>query len=343
MGVDISEKLSLVLEMRRLGFGGGAIGNLYREVTDADAAAAMRAALEQGVTYFDTAPHYGFGLSERRLGDVLTEIAVGAQIVVSTKVGRVLSPTAAPDLRLTRQGFISPEPFESVFDYTYDGIMRSFEGSRRRIGRDIDILYVHDLGRRTHGDHHSAQLRLFMNDGYRAVRRLREQRAVRAIGLGVNEWQVCEEVLSEIDLDLVLLAGRYTLLEQEALESFLPMCVHRGVAVIIGGPYNSGILARGERAQEVDHYDYGRAPADIIARVEAMEAVCTRHQVPLAAAALQFPLAHPAVVSVIPGMSSAAEVADAVRWMSVPIPEACWTELKEQGLLHRDAPIPATS
>jgi D-threo-aldose 1-dehydrogenase len=142
---------------------------------------------------------------------------------------------------------------------------------------------------------------------------------------------------------LVLLAGRYTLLEQEALESFLPMCVHRGVAVIIGGPYNSGILARGERAQGVDHYDYGQAPADIIARVETMQAVCTRHHVPLAAAALQFPLAHPAVVSVIPGMSSAAEVADAARWMSVPIPAACWMELKEQGLLRRDAPIPATS
>jgi D-threo-aldose 1-dehydrogenase len=329
--------------MRALGFGGGAIGNLYREVTDVDAAAAMRAALRHGVTYFDTAPHYGFGLSERRLGNFLAEIAVDAQIVVSTKVGRVLSPTAAPDLSVIRQGFISPEPYESVFDYTYDGIMRSFEESRRRLGRDIDILYVHDLGRRTHGERHLAQLRLFLNEGYRAMRSLREQRAVRAIGLGVNEWQVCEEVIAEVELDTVLLAGRYTLLEQEALESFLPLCVRLGIAVIIGGPYNSGILARGERAHGIDHYDYGQAPAEIVARVEAMQAVCTRHHVPLAAAALQFPLAHPAIVSVIPGMSSATEVADAARWMSVPIPAACWVELKEQGLLRRDAPIPATS
>jgi D-threo-aldose 1-dehydrogenase len=220
--------------------------------------------------------------------------------------------------------------------------MRSFEASRRRLGQGIDILYAHDLGRRTHGQQHSAQLRLFMNEGYRAMRGLQEQRAVGAIGLGANEWQICEEVLAEVDLDIVLLAGRYTLLEQEALDSFLPMCVRRGVAVVIGGPYNSGILAQGERTTEANHYDYGAASAEIVARVESIRAVCTRHRVPLAAAALRFPLAHPAVVSVIPGMSSAAEVADAVRWMSVPIPTALWTELKEQGLLRHDAPTPAT-
>jgi D-threo-aldose 1-dehydrogenase len=218
--------------------------------------------------------------------------------------------------------------------------MRSFEESRRRLGRDIDILYVHDLGRRTHGERHAAQLRLFLKEGYRALRSLREQRAVGAIGIGVNEWEICEEVLAEVDLDIVLLAGRYTLLEQDALDSFLPLCVLRGVAVVVGGPYNSGVLARGESAQGTGHYDYSPAPSAIIARVDAMEEVCRGHGVPLAAAALQFPLAHPAVVSVIPGMSSSAEVADATRWMSTPIPAACWSELHAQGLLRVDAPLP---
>ena len=182
-----------------------------------------------------------------------------------------------------------------------------------------------------------------MNEGYRALLSLREQRAVRAIGLGVNEWQICEQVLAHADLDIVLLAGRYTLLEQDALESFMPLCIRRGVAVVIGGPYNSGILAQDELTTVANHYDYGAASPDIIARVEAIRAVCTRHRVPLAAAALQFPLAHPAVVSVIPGISSAAEVIDAARWMAVPIPAALWTELKEQGLLRLDAPTAATS
>jgi D-threo-aldose 1-dehydrogenase len=341
--MDDTKQVPLTARMRGLGFGAGALGNLYREISATDAAAALRAALDHGIKYFDTAPHYGFGLSEKRLGHVFGEIGGARDIVVSTKVGRVLVPTTVTNLRMARQGFISPEPCESVFDYSYDGVMRSFEESRRRLGRDIDILYVHDLGRRTHGGQHSAQMRLFMNEGYRAVRSLRDQGAVRAIGLGVNEWQVCEEVLAAVDLDIVLLAGRYTLLEQEALESFLPLCVRRGVAVVVGGPYNSGILARDDQTRGGAHYDYGRAPADITARVDSIAAVCIRHRVPVAAAALQFPLAHPAVVSVIPGMSSAAEVASAIRWMSFPIPAACWQELQQQGLLRAGAPVPVTA
>ena len=171
--------------------------------------------------------------------------------------------------------------------------MRSFDESRRRLGRDIDILYVHDLGQRTHGERHTAQMRLFMDEGYRAIRDLRDRGAVRAIGLGVNEWQICEEVLAAADLDIVLLAGRYTLLEQQALESFLPLCVRRGVAVVVGGPYNSGILARDDR-------DAGRGPLRLRPGTRGhhrarrpIAAVCVRHRVPVAAAALQFPLAHP--------------------------------------------------
>ena len=333
---------TLSARLRGLGFGGGALGNLYREILDGDAQAALCAALGHGVTYFDTAPHYGFGLSEKRLCHFFGELEEGHELVVSTKVGRVLAPTTT-DLRVARQGFISSEPYESLFDYSYDGIMRSFDESRQRLGREIDVLYAHDLGRRTHGGGHVAQRRLFMDEGYRALRELREQGAVRAIGLGVNEWEVCEEVLAVADLDIVLLAGRYTLLEQGALESFLPLCVRRGVAVVVGGPYNSGVLARGETTRGAAHYDYGQAPAEVIARVESMQTVCGQYQVPLAAAALQFPLAHPAVVSVIPGMSSAEEVADAVRWMSIPIPGACWQELREQGLLRADAPVPVAA
>jgi D-threo-aldose 1-dehydrogenase len=333
----------LATRIRGLGFGAGAIGNLYREIPDAEAAATVRAALDNGVRYFDSAPHYGFGLSEKRLGRSLGDAGGVQQIVLSTKVGRVLLPTSATDLRTARQGFISPEPFESTFDYSYDGVMRSFEESRRRLGREIDILYAHDLGRRTHGDLHSARMQLFMSEGFRAMRSLRDQGAVCAIGLGVNEWQVCEEVLANVDLDIILLAGRYTLLEQEALETFLPICVRRGVMVVVGGPYNSGILARDSQVGQPAHYDYDRAPADIIARVDSILAVCSRHGVPLAAAALQFPLAHPAVVSVIVGMSNAAEVTAAIHWMSFPIPAACWQELRHQGLLRADAPVPAAA
>lgn len=340
--IDILDDDLLSTRVRGLGFGAGAIGNLYREISDSDAASAVSTALEGGVKYFDTAPHYGFGLSEKRLGRVLESHDDSEHIVVSTKAGRVLAPTTA-DLRIPRQGFISPEPYESTFDYSHDGVMRSFEESRRRLGRDIDILYVHDLGRRTHAERHSAQLRLFLNEGYRAMRNLREQGAVRAIGVGVNEWQVCEELLESVDLDIVLLAGRYTLLEQDALESFMPLCVRRGVAVVIGGPYNSGILARDRQTAGAPHYDYSPAAPEILARVDSIEAVCARHGVPLAAAALQFPLAHPAVLSVIPGMSSAAEVVAAARWMSIQIPVACWQELRQQGLLRPDAPTPVAS
>lgn len=329
--------------MGRLGFGGGAIGNLYRELPDADSSSTVFAALNHSIKYFDSAPHYGFGLSEKRLGRAFGQCADAQDIIVSTKVGRVLAPTCTSDLRTERQGFVSPEPFESHFDYGHEGVMRSFEESRRRLGREIDILFAHDLGRRTHGDQHASHMRSFLGGGYRALRELREQGVVRAIGIGVNEWQVCEEVLAEVELDIILLAGRYTLLEQDALNSFLPLCVRRGIAVVIGGPYNSGILASDSTAGHTSRYDYRQAPPHILARVASIQSVCKRHEVPLAAAALQFPLAHPAVVSVIPGMGSTGEVDAAVRWMSTRIPAAFWQELRAQSLISPDAPVPLAS
>lgn len=328
------------VEVTRLGFGAAAMAGLYRAVPEERALASVRAAYAAGVRYFDTAPHYGFGLSETRLGAALRELDPHERAVVSTKVGRLLAPVEAdPDEE--RHGFVGAAPFEPVFDYSYDAVMRSFEDSCRRLGRTrIDILLAHDLGRATHGDGHDDHCRTFFEGGYRAMRELRDGGVVGAIGLGVNEWQVCEEVLAHGDFDAFLLAGRYTLLEQTALETFLPLCRQRGCSIILGGPFNSGILVEGVDGPRAPHYNYEPAPAQIIDRVRKLDAVCTAHGVPLAAAALQFPIAHPAVACVIPGMADEGQVADAMRLASVEIPQALWRDLKAEGLLHAAAPTP---
>lgn len=337
----VSNTLSKIGQAGAWGFGGAAIGNLYRPVAEADAFETVRAAFEAGVRYFDTAPHYGFGLSEKRLGAALASIDPQRTAIISTKVGRRLAPRPHADLTQARQGFVSPEPFESEFDYSYDAVMYSYEDSRRKLQRDrIDILYVHDLGVRTHGEAHAQRFSEFMNGGYRAMRELRDSGAVGAIGLGVNEWQICEEALVHGDYDVMLLAGRYTLLEQSALETFLPLCARRGVSIVVGGPYNSGILARGVKDRSNLVYDYEPAPPHIISQVAAIEAVCDRHNVILPAAALQFPLAHPQVICVIPGMNSPAEVARAKEYLHVLIPAAFWHELRERNLIRPDAPVP---
>jgi D-threo-aldose 1-dehydrogenase len=323
------------------GFGAAAIGNLYRPISDAEAFEAVRTAFDAGVRYFDTAPHYGFGLSEKRLGAALASIDPKQTAIISTKVGRRLAPRPNADLTQQRQGFVSPEPFESEFDYTYDAVMYSYEDSRKKLKRDrIDILYVHDLGTRTHGEAHAQRFAEFMNGGYRAMRELRDSGAVGAIGLGVNEWQICEEALAHGDYDVMLLAGRYTLLEQSALETFLPLCERRDVSIVLGGPYNSGILARGVKDRTNLVYDYQPAPPHIIERVAAIESVCDKHNVVLPAAALQFPLAHPQVICVIPGMNSPAEVARAKEYLNMPIPAGFWRELRERKLIRPDAPVP---
>jgi D-threo-aldose 1-dehydrogenase len=319
-----------------LGFGAAAVGNLYAAVSDAEAEATIRAAVDAGLRYFDTAPHYGFGLSETRLGRALP-----ADVRLSTKVGRVLEPAPDADPAAERHGFVGAAPFEPVFDYSRDGVMRSFEASLERLGRDrVDVLLAHDLGRLTHGDDHPRLFRQFLDGGYRAMRDLRDAGVVGAIGLGVNETAVCEEALGHADFDVILLAGRYTLLEQDALDSFLPLCVARAVSVVIGGPFNSGILVEGVRPDRTAHYNYAPAPPEVIDRVRRLEAVCAVHATPLPAAALQFPLAHPAVASVIPGMASPAQVAQAQAWLATPVPAALWDDLRAQGLLRTDAPAP---
>ena len=323
---------STPVEVTTLGFGAAALGNLYRAIPDSTAQACLEAALDAGIGYIDTAPHYGQGLSERRIGQAL---GGRADVTVSSKVGRVLTPATPSPPGTERHGFVDGDPFDPVFDYSYDGVMRSFESSRKRLNRErIDILLAHDLGRQTHGADAPAHLKTFLEGGYRAMRDLKDQGLTGAIGLGVNEWQVCEEVMARAELDVVLLAGRYTLLEQSALESFLPLCGQRGVSVIAGGPFNSGILTGG------DHYDYGRVPPEIRTRATRLKAVCAAHGVPLAAAALQFPLAHPAVACVIPGMADAAEVGANIALFAQDIPPALWDDLKAEGLLPAHAPVP---
>lgn len=326
-----------MVNLSLLGFGAAPVGNLYRAMSDEQGEATVQEAVAAGIRYFDTAPHYGFGLSERRLGTALRDS--GSSLCLSTKVGRRLVPTRSSDA--VRYGFASAPPFEPVFDYSYDGVMRSFEASLQRLQTEtVDLLLAHDLGELTHGAEHRVRFREFMNGGYRAMRDLRDAGLVRAIGLGANEWQVCETAMSHADLDGFLLAGRYTLLEQGACETFLPLCARRGISVVIGGPFNSGILASGVDGPAPHYYNYEPAPSAIIARVRELEDICRAFAIPLAAAALQFPAAHPQICSVIAGLSSPQEVRQAVTWMNHPIPDDFWFALRDAGLLHPAAPLP---
>ncbi len=327
------------LAISELGFGAASLGNLYRPVGDGEARATLEAALEAGLTYVDTAPRYGHGLSERRVGDLLRD---RQDTVLSTKVGRLLTPDPGLSGDGERYGFRSPMPFEQVYDYSHDGVMRSYEDSLQRLGlARIDILYVHDIGRLTHGaDHDRTFAQLTQGGGFRALERLRDSGAINAFGLGVNEWEVCLEAMNHVDLDVVLLAGRYTLLEQTALATFLPACLARRVSVVVGGAYNSGILASGVKRDGPHYYDYGQAPDDIVERVRRLEAVCDRYGAPLAAAALQFPLAHPAVVSVIPGLGSVARVDQTQALYARKLPADLWRDLRAEGLVDPGTPLP---
>lgn len=319
----------------QLGFGAAAIGNLYRAIDDATAQAAITAALEAGIGYFDVAPHYGQGLAERRLGAGLK----GSEVTVSTKVGRVLKPIDAPPKDTVRHGFVDGDPYEPVFDYSYDGVMRSFDASLMRLQREhIDILLAHDLGEVTHGPEHPRHYRDFLEGGYRAMTELKAQGRIKAIGLGVNEVAICETLMSDVDLDVVLLAGRYTLLEQSPLETFFPLCAQKGVSVIAAAPFNSGILIEG--AKKGACYNYAPAPEAIVERVRRIEAICEAHAVPLAAAALQFPLAHPVVKRLLIGMGQPEQVTANLGYGQVKIPEGLWSDLKGEGLVHPDAPVP---
>lgn len=318
------------LEISTLGFGGTGLV----ATTDDEAHAAIGRALGLGLRYFDTAPAYGKGMGERRMGRALQQ-SDNRDYVISTKVGRLLRFPGGAEAAPPADAFP-----ELVFDYSYDGAMKSVEESLERLGLDcIDLLILHDLSPRWHGSDLAIRYAEAMNGAYRALERLRVDGTVAAIGLGVNDCAVCLRSLTDAQFDFFMLAGRYTLLDQEALAELLPRCVERSIGVIAAAPFNSGILATGVRPGAT--YFYAPPPPDIIDRTRRVERVCGRHGVPLPAAAIQFAIGHPAVACVLPGPRTANEVEENRRWMEFPIPGDLWEELKTEGLLRKDAPLPA--
>lgn len=324
-----------------LGFGSAPIGNMHRPLSDADAEATVRAAWQAGVRYFDTAPLYGHGLSEVRVGRALAD-ATGDR-TLSTKVGRLLAPCEANEA--TRDIYVGGPSVRIAFDYTYDGVLRAYEASLARLGSaKVDILYVHDIEAAAHGSEHLAEARmreLMSGGGWRALDELRAGGAIAAIGAGVNTVAPCRRLLADADPDLFLLAGRYSLLDQSAGDDLLPACAARGVGVVIGGAFNSGVLATGARPGA--WYDYAPAPPQILARTAAIEAICRRYETPLAQAALRFPLSHPAVVCVVAGARTPDEVRRNVAAMDTPIPTQLWADLKAEGLLANGVATPGDS
>lgn len=324
------------LDFTVLGFGTAPLGNFLQKLEEKDCDNAIEAAWATGMRHFDTAPLYGLGLSEGRLGRILKHKPRG-EYVLSTKVGRLLEPAGPGE---GNGGiYVDVPPLKFVYDYSYDGVMRSFESSLKRLGIDkVDILYVHDVDGPNHGGRAGSEARiqeLLTTGGWKALQELRSAGVVSAIGTGVNEWQPCARLLELADPDIFLLAGRYTLLEQEPLEAIFPQCEKAGARIVIGGPYNSGVLA-GKTT-----YDYAAIPKPIADRAQALRAVCENHGVDLRAAALQFVVAHPMVVSVIPGAISQREAEENAALLSANIPAALWRELKDRQLVHADAPTPA--
>jgi D-threo-aldose 1-dehydrogenase len=325
-----------------LGFGSAPLGNLYRSIDNQQALQTLQEAWAGGTRYYDTAPLYGLGVAETRIGSFLRE-RPRDDYILSTKVGRILKRCAA-DAREGIGKFFDVPSRQIVYDYSHDGVLRSFEASFERLGLDrVDVVLCHDIDIFTHGSAEASaqRTREFLDGGLRALSDLRSQGVVSAIGIGVNEWQVSETVARNSDVDLFLLAGRYTLLEQESLDSFLPLCQSKGMGVIIGGPFNSGILATGPRPGA--YFNYEPATPQILHRVAAIQAVCESHDVPLRDAALQFPLMHPAVVSVIPGAISPEEVRGNAASMARDIPPQMWADLARKGLLRADAPVTTTT
>ena len=320
------------VSVTQLGCGGSQLGSMFATVSDADARRTLEAAYDSGLRYFDTAPFYGRGLGEQRFGEFLRDQPRDS-FVLSTKVGRVLFPADGP---LSDPGTVGALPFEYRFDYSYDGVMRSYEDSLRRLGMEqVDLLLIHDLDAVMHGgreslESHFAQLR---DGGFRALDELRTAGAISGIGAGVNMAGTTRRFLDTFDIDFFILALPYTLLDQEALDDDLPYCAERGASIVLGAPFSSGILTG-----STSTYKYETPNDEVVAKARRIEAACTRHGVSMRAAALQFPFGHESVVSVIPGVLSPAQVADNIEQIQTPIPTELWRELRAQGLLRDDAP-----
>lgn len=326
------------VEVTELGLGTAPLGELFERVDDAEAARLIEAAWQGGVRYFDTSPWYGRGLAEHTLGRALYR-RPRADYVVSTKIGRVLRRPLGPGA--IKDQWLGGLEFQTVFDYGYDGVMRSFEDSLQRLGINaVDLLLIHDLDP---WDHNPQALAAYFGQlktsGWKALAELREGGVIKGIGAGFNSLGSIPRYLDLFDIDFFLIAMRYTLLEQDVLDSEFPACEERGVGIVIGGGYNSGILATG--AIQGALYNYAPAPPAVLERVAKMEAVCKRHGVPLAAAALKFPLGHPIVASIIPGAVTEAQVERNLAAFRHPIPPDLWAELKHEKLIRADAPTPA--
>jgi len=319
------------LQLSELGLGCAAMAGNHRPVSNRDIHGAIKTGLAAGIKFVDTAPFYGLGRSEHFVG---AAVRGRDDIVLSTKAGRLLKKAPIPaELAADWPGSF---PFNQVYDYTYDGVMRSYEDSMQRLGvNKIDVLLLHDIGEMQHGK--ELNNRLFadaMSGGYKALDELRSAGEIKAIGLGVNEREVCIAAMEHGYWDAFLLAGRYTLLEQTPLHDLLPACEKAGTGIILGGPYNSGILAGG------DTWNYAKAPSDVIAKAQSISNVCDAHNVPLCAAALQFPLGHPIVASVIPGARSQSEMEQNVAYFNTAIPASFWSDLRNENLLDEQAPLP---
>jgi D-threo-aldose 1-dehydrogenase len=328
------------LQQMPMSLGGAPLGNLFRAVGDDEAGALVRHAWARGARYFDTAPHYGNGLSEHRIGAALRHCP-RAQFLISTKVGRLLAPAAAAPA--AQFGYVDVLPFVQRFDYSRDGVLRSLDDSLQRLGLpSVDFVFVHDIDAATHGAALEPRFAAMLEGALPVLADLKGAGTIGGYGLGVNGVQVCLDTLRHADLDLILLAGRYTLADQSALSVLLPECMRRDIAVVVGGPYNSGILATGSQPRDgsAPCFDYAPAPPDIVARVAGIERACREHGVPLRAAALQFPAAHPAVVNVLTGARSRAEFDDNAAMLGHAIPEVFWRALRERGLVDAAAPLP---
>ncbi|MGI5460069.1 aldo/keto reductase [Streptomyces sp. CA-249302] len=313
------------VQVSGLAFGAAVIGNLYTEVSDEQAHEAVTAAWDRGIRYFDTAPHYGLGLSERRLGEALRAFP-RSEFTVSTKVGRRLEPWTGGGDDLAN-GFAVPATQHRVWDFSADGVRRTLDAGLERLGLDrVDVVYLHDP------DHHAEQA---FHEGYPALEKLRSEGVVGAIGAGMNQAEMLTRFVRDTDVDVVLCAGRYTLLDQSALTELLPAAVARGVSVVIGGAFNSGLLADPKPGAT---YNYAAASRELLDRALAMKAVAERHGITLRAAALAFCAAHPAVASVLVGARTAAEVRDCADQFETPVPAAFWQELRDTGLLAAEEP-----
>lgn len=307
-----------------LGFGSAGAGNLFRPVPYEDITKAINKAHSLGIQYFDTAPHYGAGLAERRLGVALHDLP-RADIFLSTKVGRVLHADKN-SVKKDADCYVQASPFDREYDYTYDGIMRSFEDSLQRLGvSQIDMLLMHDIGKLTHKEKSQVYFQQAVEGGFKAMAELREQGVVRNIGLGVNEWQICDQAMEHAQFDCFMVANCFTLLNNDITQTFTDKCRKNQVSLIAAAPFNSGILAKGSKG--LGHYFYGEAPQDIVEKVIAIESVCEEFDVSLQAAAIQYALRYDCVKSILIGMTNDVRVAQNVAWYEEDIPEAFWQAL----------------